>query len=98
MPVREPSVEFQVRIVIEPDGETFHAYCQALKGLHTCGDTEEQVVNNVKDAALAYLRSLIKHGDPIPVGILPDNEASSVSSANGTGVTRYTRDLVVAGA
>jgi len=62
-------LEFRVAIVIEPDGDGFHAYCPALKGLHTCGETQEEALQNAKDAATAYLRSLIKHGDPIPVGV-----------------------------
>ena len=66
--MRSPT-EFKVQVVIEPDGTGFHAYCPALKGLHTCGDTEEEALQNAKDAATAYLRSLMKHGDPIPIGI-----------------------------
>ena len=59
-----------LEIVIEPDDIGFHAYCPALKGVHTCGDTEEEALRNVKDAAIAYLESSIKHHDPIPVGIV----------------------------
>lgn len=62
-------LEFRLDIVVEPDGDGFHAYCPALKGLHTCGETQEEALQNAKDAAIAYLRSLIKHGDPIPIGI-----------------------------
>lgn len=62
-------LEFRLTIVIEPDADGFHAYCPALKGLHTCGETEQETLENAKHAAIAYLRSLIKHGDPIPVGI-----------------------------
>jgi len=61
---------FIIQIEIERDGEEFHAYCPALKGLHTCGSTEEEALKNAKDAAIAYLQSLIKHGDPIPIGIM----------------------------
>ena len=51
----------EVSIIIEPDGDSFHAYCPAFKGLHTCGDTEEEALNNAVQAVAAYLRSLIKH-------------------------------------
>lgn len=66
----KPQFEFRVEIIVEPDDGIFHAYCPALKGLHTCGDTEEEAFSNAKDAAMAYLLSLVKHRDPIPVGIL----------------------------
>ena len=65
---RERQITFRLTIVTEPDGDGFYAYAPALKGLHTCGDTEEEALRNAVDAAIAYLRSLLKHGDPIPVG------------------------------
>ena len=57
--------KFRIRIIVEPDGDEFHAYCPALKGLHTSGPTEEESPQNATDAAAAYLASLAKHGDPI---------------------------------
>ena len=65
---------FTREVIIELDGPGFHAYCPALKGLHTCGNTKEEALRNVSDACTAYLLSLIKHGDSIPVGIVRDNE------------------------
>ena len=63
-------IQFRVQIVVEPDDDGYHAYCPALKGLHTCGETEDEARQNAKNAALAYIRSVIKHGDPIPEGII----------------------------
>ena len=63
-------IEFQVEIVVEPDGDEYHAYCPALKGLHACGATVKEALNNARDAAAAYIESLIKHGDPIPIGVV----------------------------
>ncbi|MCX6006807.1 MAG: type II toxin-antitoxin system HicB family antitoxin [Chloroflexi bacterium] len=63
-------IKFQVGIVVEPDGSEYHAYCPALKGLHTCGITVEETLGNACDAATAYIESLIKHGDPIPIGVV----------------------------
>ena len=65
-----PEVTFEVSTKIERDGDGFYAYVPALKGLHTCGDTIEEAIENARDAAEAYIRSLIKHGDPIPLGIV----------------------------
>ncbi len=64
------NLNFKIRIIIEPDGNEFHAYCPALKGLHTCGATQKEALHNAKDAIISYLTSTIKHGDPIPEGII----------------------------
>ena len=87
-------IGFRVEIVIEPDEAGFHAYCPALKGLHTCGDTEAEALQNARDAATAYLRTSIKYGDPIPIGIIihGEGEGASVSEAS---VKRHTEDLPV---
>jgi predicted RNase H-like HicB family nuclease len=72
MPRRKASnkmVEFAVDVVVEPDDDQYHAYCPALRGLHVGGATEEEALSNARDAVEAYLKSLIKHGDPIPVGV-----------------------------
>jgi len=63
-------IGFQVEIIVEPDGDEYHAYCRALKGLHACGETVDEALSNARDAATAYIESLIKHGDPIPVGLV----------------------------
>ncbi len=85
---------FRLDIVVEPDEGQYHAYCPALKGLHTCGDTVEEALNHAKDAAMAYLRSLIKHSDPIPLEVIVESaERKRYSSGKRT---RYTEDLAVA--
>ena len=56
----------QYTIVIEPDGDGFHAFCPALKGCHTCGDTQAEALEYVQDAIIGYVASLEKHGMPIP--------------------------------
>ena len=53
-------------IVVEPDGDAFHAYCPMLSGLHVAGDTEKEALRNAGDALSAYMESMIKHGDPLP--------------------------------
>ena len=60
-------VQLQITVVIEPDGQQYHAYCPALKGLHASGGTEEEAFNGAREAASMYLKSLVKHNDPIPV-------------------------------
>lgn len=53
-------------ICIEPDGDSFYATCPAFEGLHTCGATEQEALDNVKNAIAAYVLSMIKHGEPLP--------------------------------
>jgi len=64
----------RISIEVESDEDGFHAYCPVLKGLHTWGNTEEEAANNAVEASLAYLESIMKHGEPFPVGILVDQE------------------------
>ncbi len=92
----KPIIEFKIEIVAEPDEDGFHAYCPALKGLHTAGDTEKEAVQNARDAAIAYLESLIKHNDPIPVGVIMREEPEVSGASDGQHISRHTEDLQVA--
>ena len=92
----KPIIGFRIEVVVEPDEIGFHAYCPALKGLHTGGDTEEEAVQNVRDAAMSYLQSLIKHGDPIPVGIVVREEVGETPHSPANRASRHTEDLTVA--
>ena len=92
----DPIIGFRIEVVVEPDEGGFHAYCPALKGLHTCGDTKEEALSNARDAAVAYLQSSIKHGDPIPVGILMREEVEEKPHPPGDRINRHTEDLEVA--
>lgn len=52
-------IGFRVRVIVKPSEAGFCAYCPALMGLYAGGDTEE-ALQNMKDAVIAYLDSLIK--------------------------------------
>ncbi len=91
-----PNIGFRIEVVVEPDDGGFHAYCPALQGLHTCGDTKEEALSNARDAAVAYLQSSMKHGDPIPVGILMREEVEEKPNPLGVHINRHTEDLEVA--
>ena len=45
----------------------YHAFCPALKGCHTQGDTLDEALANVREAIEAYLESLRAHGESLPV-------------------------------
>lgn len=64
------SITFSVPIIIEKDNGEFHAFCPVLKGLHTRGETIKETKKNAENAVAAYLHSLIRHGDPIPLSIM----------------------------
>lgn len=97
MPSSSPTeILFRLEVVIEPDDGQYHAYCPALKGLHTCGDTVDEALEHAADAAAAYLASLIKHGEPIPLAVVTDEPATERRPASKGGVTHHTRELSVA--
>ena len=95
---RKKQIEFQVEIIVEPDGDKYHAYCPALKGLHACGETVDEALSNARDAAAAYIESLIKHGDPIPVGVVIDVPSADLKKpGRGKATSRsFKEDLTVA--
>lgn len=58
---------FSFRTIIEPDGpKGYHGFVPILKGLHTCGDTIEEVKKNLKEAIRCHIAGLKKDGLPIP--------------------------------
>ncbi len=63
-----PRLQLQIAVGVEKDGDSFHAFCPALKGLHVDGATEMEALDFVKEAISVYLDSLALHGDPLPVG------------------------------
>ncbi len=59
------SYHYTVILEREADGG-FHAYCPALKGCHSQGDSLDEAVENIREAIAAYLQSVKAHGEPIP--------------------------------
>ncbi len=61
------------RIVLEYDSETksYAAYCPELPGCCSAGDTEEEALENVKEAISLYL-------EPNPVKLSPDGKVFEV--------------------
>jgi predicted RNase H-like HicB family nuclease len=49
----------------EEDGG-YHAYCPALRGCHSQGDTYEEAVTHIEEAIKLYIESLRAHSEPIP--------------------------------
>lgn len=50
----------------QPDGG-YHAFCPALPGCHSEGDTLNDAIANIREAVTVYLESLQARGEPLPV-------------------------------
>lgn len=58
---------YSFRIIIEPEKSNgYHGFVPLLRGLHTFGETIEEVKNNLKEAIICHLQGLMKDGEPIP--------------------------------
>ena len=44
----------------------YHAFCPALKGCHSQGETLEEALANIREAIELYLEDLKAEGEPIP--------------------------------
>jgi antitoxin HicB len=59
--------EYSYTVLFEPAEEGgYTAFCPALPGLVTEGDTYEETRERVREAIEGYLESLLKNGQPIP--------------------------------
>jgi len=63
---KEEKTDHVFKVVVEKDGDRFHAYCPTLKGCHTWGHTREEAIQYIKEAVELYVEDLVKAGDPIP--------------------------------
>lgn len=58
---------YSFRAIIENEKpEGFHGFVPLLPGLHTYGDTLEEVRNNLKEATICHVQGLAKDGERIP--------------------------------
>jgi predicted RNase H-like HicB family nuclease len=47
-----------INVVIEKDQDGYYAYCPALPGCQSQGDTFDEIMANIKEAAELYLETL----------------------------------------
>mgnify|MGYP001559707980 CR=1 FL=1 len=57
---------YTYRVIIEPDGKTFHGHVPALPGCHTWGKDMDETREHLRDAIDVYLKSLVEDKEPIP--------------------------------
>ena len=61
------------RVYLEQDEDgVFVASCPALPGCVSQGETRRDATANMQEAIEGYLKSLQKHGDPVPPSILEE--------------------------
>jgi len=51
-------MSYKVSVIIEKDENGYYAYCPELEGCQTQGDTLEEVLGNIKEAAELYLETM----------------------------------------
>jgi predicted RNase H-like HicB family nuclease len=61
-------MRYRVYLQQDEDG-VFVATCPSLPGCVTQGATRSEAQANIREAIALYLKSLKKHGDPVPPGI-----------------------------
>lgn len=65
--MKDDTKPYTFRVIIEPDkSKGYHGFVPILKGLHTCGDTIEEVKKNLKEAIVCHIQGLIKDKKYIP--------------------------------
>jgi antitoxin HicB len=57
---------------------SYSAYVPDLPGCTTCGDTVEEVKQNIGEAVSLYVESLKEHGEPVPP---PNSSTDTVEAA-----------------
>lgn len=58
---------YTFRILIEPEEEGgYHGFVPFLPGVHTSGDTLEEVTENLKEAVTCHVQGLVKDGESVP--------------------------------
>ena len=56
---------YTVILEAEPTGG-FHAFCPALKGCHSEGETEDEARANIREAIELYIENRLAHGELLP--------------------------------
>lgn len=58
---------YRLAVVIEKDNDGYFAYCPALQGCTTQGDTYEEALANIRDAARLHVEDRLANGEEILV-------------------------------
>ena len=70
MPSGRRTRQYKFTVVIEHDGDgVYVAPVPALRGCYTQGETDEEAMENVKDAIRLHLEARKGLGEPVPVEV-----------------------------
>ncbi|MCH7744672.1 MAG: type II toxin-antitoxin system HicB family antitoxin [Chloroflexi bacterium] len=75
---------FKAEVEQDPSGR-WGAEVPSLPGCATEGDTKEEALEALREAAQAYLEVMYKHGDPLPEEA--EEEVTIISSADVVAIT-----------
>jgi predicted RNase H-like HicB family nuclease len=64
-------MKFRVVVEYDPEAKSYAAYCPELPGCCSAGDTEDEALENAKEAISLYL-------EPAPVQFRPDERVFEV--------------------
>jgi len=62
--------KFVLPVVIEKDKEGYFAFCPALQGCYTQGDSYEEALTNIEDAIRLHIEDRLASGEAIPTAEL----------------------------
>lgn len=72
----KPLTTYTFRVVVEPDGDAWHAYCPALKswGAVTWGQSRAEALTHIREVVELVVAELVEDGValPVDVGISPE--------------------------
>ncbi|AFY43349.1 type II toxin-antitoxin system HicB family antitoxin [Nostoc sp. PCC 7107] len=58
---------YNYTVILEKESDGgYHAFCPALKGCHSQGDSFEETIENITEAMELYIESLKADNQPIP--------------------------------
>lgn len=58
---------YSFRVIIEPEKpKGYHGFVPLLQGLHTFGNTLDEVKKNLKEAIICHIQGLLKNRESIP--------------------------------
>ena len=58
--------DYNYTVIMEREEGGYHAFCPALRGCHSQGDTYEEAVRNITEAVQLYIESLKARSEPVP--------------------------------
>lgn len=67
---------YTFHVVVEPDGDAWHAYCPALvqQGGATWGETREEALANIREVVELVVADLIETGGRLPDAVQVSQE------------------------